>query len=128
MNKNLNEVKNTVTYKGTYITFSEKNLLTGETTEGKFKLLDGFEGKIYSADKYVVVVLGDGSKGISKCEENDTFSYKNGLHIAFNRALVEHIKKETKKLYPKAKKQKAVQTSMTLDTQQLVCYNQGILK
>ena len=103
MNKNANEVKNSVSYKGTYISFSEKNVFTGEVTEGKFKLLNGFEGKVYSADKYVIVVLADGSKGISKCEENDTFSYKNGLHIAFNRALIDHIKKETKKLYGKKK-------------------------
>lgn len=109
MNKNANEVKNTVSYKGTYITFSEKNLLTGEVTDGKFKLLDGFNGKVYSADKYVIVVLADGSKGISKCEESDTFSFKNGLKIAFNRALIEHIKKETKKLY--GKKKKAVATA-----------------
>lgn len=103
MNKNANQVKNTVSYKGAYISFSEKNLLTGEVTEGKFKLFDGFDAKVYSADKYVVVVLADGSKGTSKCEESDTFSFKNGLHIAFNRALVDHIKKETKKLYGKKK-------------------------
>ncbi len=100
-NKNANQVKNAVSYKGAYIGFSETNLFTGEVTEGKFKLFDGFEGKVYSADKYVVVVLADGSKGTSKCEESDTFSYRNGLHIAFNRALIEHIKKETKKLYGK---------------------------
>ena len=98
-NKNANQVKNTVSYKGAYISFSEKNQLTGEVTEGKFKLFDGFEGKVYSADKYVVVVLADGSKGTSKCEENDEFKYGKGLRIAFNRALIEHIKKETKKLY-----------------------------
>lgn len=98
-NKNANQVKNTVSYKGAYISFTETNQLTGEVTDGKFKLFDGFEGKIYSADKYVVVVLADGSKGVSKCEEGDTFSYRNGLRIAFNRALIEHIKKETKKLY-----------------------------
>ena len=98
-NKNANQVKNTVSYKGAYISFSEKNQLTGEVTEGKFKLFDGFEGKVYSADKYVVVVLADGSKGVSKCEENDEFKYGKGLRIAFNRALIDHIKKETKKLY-----------------------------
>jgi len=88
-----------VSYKGTYITFSEKNLVTGEVTDGKFKLFDGFEGKIYSADKYVVVVLKDGSKGVAKCIETDEFKYKRGLRIAFNRALIEHLKAETKKLY-----------------------------
>lgn len=102
-NKNANQVKNTVSYRGVYISFTEKNEITGEVTEGKFKLLDSFDGKVYSADKYVVVVLSDGSKGISKCEESDTFSYRNGLKIAFYRALAEHIKKETKKLYGKKK-------------------------
>jgi hypothetical protein len=114
-NKNANQVKNTVNYKGTYISFSEKNELTGEVTDGKFKLLDGFNGKVYSADKYVVVVLADGSKGVSKCEESDTFSYRNGLHIAFNRALVEHIKKETKKLYGKKKSVKKEPVTLSLD-------------
>lgn len=99
VNKNANQVKNSVSYRGTYISFTETNQLTGEVREGKFKLFDGFEGKVYSADKYVVVVLADGSKGTAKCEESDTFSFKNGLRIAFNRALMEHIKKETKKLY-----------------------------
>lgn len=99
VNKNANQVKNTVSYKGAYVSFTETNQLTGEVKEGKFKLFDGFDAKVYSADKYVVVVLADGSKGISKCETSDVFSFKNGLHIAFNRALVDHIKKETKKLY-----------------------------
>lgn len=103
MNKNANQVKNVVSYKGIYISFSEKNLLTGEETDGKFKLLDGFNAKVYSADKYVVVIFDDGSKGISKCEESDEFSFKNGLKIAFSRALIDHIKKETKKLYGKKK-------------------------
>jgi|WetSurSiteA1Bulk_404760.scaffolds.fasta_scaffold71564_2 hypothetical protein len=98
-NKNANQVKNLVSYRGVYISFTETNQLTGEVKEGKFKLFDGFDAKVYSADKYVVVVLADGSKGTAKCEESDTFSFKNGLHIAFNRALVDHIKKETKKLY-----------------------------
>lgn len=99
MNKNVNQVKNNVNYKTAYVSFTETNTLTGEVKDGKFKVWDGFEGKVYSADKYVVVVLADGSKGIAKCDESDEFSYKNGLHIAFNRALIEHIKKETKKLY-----------------------------
>jgi hypothetical protein len=102
-NKNVNQVKNSVAYKGAYISFTETNQLTGEVTEGKFKLFDGFDAKVYSADKYVVVVLADGSKGISKCDETDEFSYKNGLKIAFSRALIDHIKKETKKLYGKKK-------------------------
>lgn len=100
-NKNVNQVKNTVSYRGVYITFTEQNEITGEVNEGKFKLLDSFTGKVYSADKYVVVVLADGSKGVSKCDESDAFSYRNGLKIAFNRALIDHIKKETKKLYGK---------------------------
>lgn len=99
MNKNANEVKNSVTYKGSYISFTEKNLITGEVNEGKFRLIDGFESNVYSADKYVVVVLKDGSKGVAKCNNSDEFSYKKGLRIAFNRALIEHLKKETKKLY-----------------------------
>jgi len=114
MNKNTNEVKNNVSYGRAYIGFTETNLLTGEMTNGKFLLLDGFEGKIYSSDKYVIVLLADGSKGISKCEESDTFSYKNGLKIAFNRALMEHIKKETKKLYGKRKP--APKTKVVPDT------------
>ena len=102
-NKNANQVKNTVTYKGAYISFTETNQLTGQVTDGKFKLFDGVDAKVYSADKYVIVVMADGSKGTAKCEESDTFSFKNGLHIAFNRAMIDHIKKETKKLYGKKK-------------------------
>jgi hypothetical protein len=99
MNKNAGEVKNVVNYRGVNITFTEKNLLTGEVTEGRFKLVDGFEGRVYSADKYVVVVLTDGSKGVVTCEEGDEFSFKRGLRMAFNKAFIEHLKKENKKLY-----------------------------
>lgn len=99
MNTNANEVKNIVTYRGINITFSEKNLLTGAVTEGRFKLLDGFEGRVYSGDKYVTVVLNDGSKGQAVCEEGDEFKFSRGLRIAFNKALIAHLKKETVKLY-----------------------------
>lgn len=99
MNKNENEVKNVVNYRGINITFTEKNLLTGELTNGRFKLVDGFEGRVYSSDKYVIVVLNDGSKGVVTCEENDTFSFKRGLRMAFNKAFIEHLRKENKKLY-----------------------------
>jgi hypothetical protein len=99
MNKNSSEVKNVVNYRGINVTFTEKNLLTGEVTEGRFKLLDGFEGRVYSSDKYTVVVLTDGSKGMAVCEEGEEFSFKRGLRIAFNKALIEHLRKETKKLY-----------------------------
>lgn len=102
MNKNANEVKNVVKYRGINVTFTETNLLTGEVSEGRFKLVDGFEGRVYSSDKYVVVVLDSGCKGIAKCDESDNFSFRNGLHIAFNRAMIDHLKKETKKLYNRA--------------------------
>jgi len=63
-----------------------------------FKVTGRMSARIIHQDKYTIVILEDGNKGVSKCMEGDTFSRKKGLKIAFNRALIQHLEKETKKL------------------------------
>jgi hypothetical protein len=62
-------------------------------------LLDCFTGHVYSADKYVTVVIDDGSKGQAVCEEGDVFKFSRGQRIAFYKALIAHLRKELVKLY-----------------------------
>jgi len=98
MDKTIKDSRGKVRYSTAYIGFTETIVDTGEVVAGKFKLMDGIDGQIICADKYVIVLLADGSKGTAKCHDEE-FRFKKGLRIAFNRALIEHLKKETKKLY-----------------------------
>jgi hypothetical protein len=98
INQNENEVCNVVKYSNIGVNFSETNLITGGVSEGRFNLVDGFAGRVYSFNEYVMVVLEDGSKGTYTFGADEEFSFRKGLRIAFNLAMIEHLKKETKKL------------------------------
>lgn len=87
-----------VYYSKCYRNFSEVDVETGETVDGTFQLDSGISGRIIRQDKYTIVILADGSKGISECAEGERFSRKKGLRIAFNRALIKHLERETEKL------------------------------
>jgi hypothetical protein len=67
-------------------------------TEGTFEFLKGISGKVMHQDKYTIVILSDGSKGVAMCMEGDTFSRRKGLRIAYNRAMIQHLEKVTKEL------------------------------
>lgn len=87
------EHKNIV-YKGYVQEFIETNIETGESVTGKF-YVSSTKAKIIHKDNATVVILDDGSKGVAKCNEKDIYSRKEGLRLAYNRAMIEHLLKET---------------------------------
>ena len=93
------EVK-TVSYAPCYQKFTEYATDRADVfgIKGIFEFTKGISGKVMHRDKYTIVILDDGSKGVAMCMEGDIFSRKKGLKIAFNRAMIEHLKKETGKL------------------------------
>lgn len=63
-----------------------------------FKVSSEMKARIIHQDKYTIVIFEDGSKGVAKCMEGDSYSHRKGLKIAYNRAMIQHLEKETKKL------------------------------
>jgi len=63
-----------------------------------FKVADEMKATIIHQDKYTIVLFEDGSKGIAKCMDGDSYNRRKGVKIAYNRAMIEHLTKETKKL------------------------------
>ena len=63
-----------------------------------FKVSNEMKATIIHQDRYTIVLLEDGSKGIAKCMDGDSYSRRKGVKIAYNRAMIEHLTKETKKL------------------------------
>ena len=50
--------------------------------------------KVIYSNNAVIVILGDGSKGVAKCMDEDTFDRVKGLKIAYNRARIKSLQKE----------------------------------
>lgn len=97
-NKVLTPERKKVVYKTAYQKFSEVDVNTGIEATGTFKLHDDISADVIHQDKYTIVILEDGTKGISKCMEGDTYSRKVGVTIAFNRAMIKRMKKEINKI------------------------------
>jgi hypothetical protein len=64
-----------------------------------YKLVEKDDGtKIIKNDKAVIIILKDGTKGVSKCHPDDTFDLIKGEKIAYNRAMIKYLTKQLKKL------------------------------
>lgn len=64
----------------------------------KVEVNDNVERVIYSG-RVTVVILKDGSKGVSKCLESDTYSKKDGYNIAYLKANIKSMTKQLNKYY-----------------------------
>jgi hypothetical protein len=91
-----NEIKQVI-YDGYMQGFTYTNLETGEQFSGKYKV-SPVRGKIIHQDHATIVILEDGSKGVSKCCPKDTYSRKKGLKIAYNRALIQKLQNEINRI------------------------------
>jgi hypothetical protein len=58
----------------------------------------GEEYKVIYSGNTTVVIMKDGSKGVSKCDPKDSYNPQIGLQIAYNRAKIESLIKSTKEL------------------------------
>lgn len=70
--------------------------------EDSFTIPEKFERVIYS-DKYTIVMLNDGSKGVAKCMDGDSFNETTGVKIAYLRAKIKSLQKELKGITGKDK-------------------------
>lgn len=58
---------------------------------------DGFtfrtkSNKVILSDKYTIVILPDGRKGIAKCHPDDEFDKQRGFEIALAKALLKEVR------------------------------------
>lgn len=68
--------------------------LAYELTEKEKEEID----KIYHNKPYTIVILKSGVKGITKCQDCDTYDYNIGLYIAFCRAKMEEYRRKIRML------------------------------
>lgn len=54
--------------------------------------------KVIRNGKATIVILEDGTKGVSKCLEEDTYNESIGFEIAYKKAKIKQLTKELKKL------------------------------
>jgi hypothetical protein len=78
--------------------FTEKSNLKDEVKNDYFRIREKKERVIHSGNR-TIVILDDGSKGISKCSPDDKYDKLKGIKIAYNRAKIKSLEKELKKLY-----------------------------
>lgn len=68
------------------------------TTENLVELVKESTHKAIYNNRTVIVILDDGSKGISKCSPDDEYNSLKGLEIANLRAYIKKAQKDLKKL------------------------------
>jgi len=95
-NKNA-EIK-TIKYYGTKQYFVETDARTGEVIkDSSFKTRAKTERVIHN-ELATIVILDDGSKGVSKCIPEDEYDRTKGIKIAYIRAKIKSLHKELKTL------------------------------
>jgi hypothetical protein len=70
----------------------------GNVLDTPISLNPGEEYKVIYSGNTTVVIMKDGSKGVSKCDPKDSYNPQIGLQIAYNRAKIESLIKSTKEL------------------------------
>jgi len=75
--------------------FKNGSFINEETKSFKKKEI---KEKIIFSNNVIIVILNDGTKGISKCHPNDEYNETKGIKIAYNRAKIKSLKKELKKM------------------------------
>jgi hypothetical protein len=84
-------------YQQGYIRFEETDVEGSIISTGSFKIPARTQRVIYN-DMATIVILDDGSKGVSLCGRKDEYNQLTGLKIAYTRAKIESMKKELEKL------------------------------
>lgn len=62
------------------------------------KDIEKFSFKAIFNNKTTIVILKDGSKGISKCMPEDKYDLQKGLNIAYRKAMIKYYQKQLKEL------------------------------
>jgi hypothetical protein len=77
-------------------------LLDNENTRNKVEYIENLDSKekvkVIRNDKATIVILPDGSKGVSKCLPEDVYDAEKGYQIAYIKAKIKSLKKQLKKL------------------------------
>jgi len=84
-------------YKRMRQSFDMVNLTTTKELSDSFWIPSRYERIIHSGNR-TIVFLDDGTKGMAKCGENDTYNKQKGTEIAYRRAKIKSLQKELKKL------------------------------
>lgn len=90
------EVKNIV-YQEVKQYFTETSNLSDFVKEDYFRIKEKNERVIYSKNA-TIVILDDGSKGVARCNPDDTYNKTIGIKIAYTRAKIKSLEKQLKKL------------------------------
>jgi len=77
--------------------FTELNSATGKTALYSYDILEKTE-KIIQSGNVTIVIMDDGTKGVSKCDPDDKYDAEEGIKIARARARIKALKKELKQL------------------------------
>lgn len=80
--------------------------ISPEELETYFKVINSNENKVETYedckvirnDKVTVVILSDGTKGVSKCLPEDSYDEEKGFEIAYTKAQIKSLTKKLKKL------------------------------
>jgi len=95
-NKNA-EVK-TIKYYGTKQYFVETDARTEDVIKDSSFRTSAKHEKVIQNNNATIVILEDGSKGVSKCLPIDTYNETKGIKIAYIRAKIKSLQKELKTL------------------------------
>lgn len=101
MRKNNNKVSQTevkeITYQPTRQYFTEVSS-TGQEKNDYFRIPERKQKVIHTKDE-TIVLLDDGSRGVSKYSTKDNYNKLTGIKIAYIRAKIKSLEKELKSLY-----------------------------
>lgn len=86
-------------YDKTYHKFSQEITENGEVTHKSDTFSrPSMDQKIIVNEPAVICILDDGSKGVSKCMDEDLFDENKGIKIAYIKAKIKSLQKELKVL------------------------------
>jgi len=97
MSNNNAEIK-IIKYYGTKQYFVETDARTGEIIKDSSFRIKPKSERIIHNDMATIVILDDGSKGVSKCMPEDEYNKIKGIKIAYLRAKIKSLHKELKTL------------------------------
>mgnify|MGYP006883105101 CR=1 FL=1 len=86
-------------YDKTYHKFTQEIVENGEITSKTDTFSrPAMNQKVIVNEPAVICILDDGSKGVSKCMEEDVFDENKGIKIAYIKAKIKSLQKELKQL------------------------------
>jgi len=87
-----------ITYHGTKQYFTEVDARTKDVIKDSSFRTSAKHEKVIQNNNATIVILEDGSKGVSKCLPIDTYNETKGIKIAYIRAKIKSLNKELKEL------------------------------